>query len=149
MATFTASDLLTKSVPGIDQAIAVFGTITPAALLTTADKAQPLKMPAGFRVGALLINVRVLGFTTIIANIGFSHTDGSTPPVAVFPTPATQIATGDISLQTVGTKIVMPQAGPWVTVKESYLELVPTTSSTVNTTGVVDFMLMGEFVGTK
>ena len=150
MPTYIASDLLTKPLPGIDQAAAYFGTISGmAAVPAVSDILRPLKLPGGFRMGALLVNVRTaFGAAGTTAKIGISHTDGSAT-AAFFTDATTQIAaSADATLASAGTKVVMPQAGVFTTVKESFLELVVSAVVTP-VAGVADFCAVGEFTGTR
>jgi hypothetical protein len=149
MATYNAADLLTKAVPGIDQGIVLSGTISPGTATATGDLLRPLKIPAGVKVTALLINVRTAFGATAPASLGFSHTDGSAVPTSVVAAAAQGItAATDTSLATTGTKLVMPQGGAFVTLKECYLEALFGTIAT-GAAGVADFSLLGEFVGSK
>jgi hypothetical protein len=151
MATYTASDLLTKPLPGIDQASNYFGTISNSVATATGDLLRPLKLPAGFRMSVMFVNVRTAFGTTAPASIGISHVDGSTVPALVYgtATAATVItaATDTIHAST-GNKLVMPQIGAWTTSKESYLEVLFGTIGT-GAAGVADYSVIGEFAGSK
>lgn len=149
MATYNASDLASKPLSSIDQAAVYFGTVSPGTNTATSDKMRPCRIPAGFRVTAVMVNVRTAFASTAPAKIGFSHVDGTTPDATVFPNPDTQIAAiTDTSHASTGTKLVMPQAGVFTTVKESYLEIVFGTVATP-ATGVADYVIFGEFAGSK
>jgi hypothetical protein len=149
MATYNASDLLTKPVPGIDQAAVYFGTVSPGVTAATGDLLRPCKIPSGIKVAALLVNVRTAFGTSAPASIGFSRVDGKTPDATVYPTPSTQIAAAtDTTHATTGVKVVMPQAGVWVTPSDSYLEVL-FGAITGGASGVADYCVLGEFVGTK
>jgi hypothetical protein len=149
MATYNASDLLTKALPGIDQASAYFGTVSPSAATATGDLLRPCKLPAGFRLCVLMINVRTAFGATAPASIGISHVDGSTVPTTVVATASTAVtAATDASHATTGAKLVMPQAGVFTTLKESYLEVLFGTIVT-GASGVADYAAFGEFAGSK
>lgn len=153
MPTYNAADLLTKPIPSIDQGITLTGTVTATANTVTGDNLRPLRIPAGCRIGALLINVRTAFGATAPASIGLSHTDGTAVPASVFgsATALTCIAAAtDTSHATTGTKLVMPQIGgtALVTSKESNLEVTFGTVAT-GAQGVADYTLIGEFVGSR
>lgn len=149
MATYNAADLANKALPGIDQAAVYFGTVSPGTATATGDVLRPCKMPGGLKVAALLINVRTAFGATAPASIGFAPVDGSTPDASVYSSPSTQIAAAtDTSHATTGTKVVMPQAGVFVTPKDSYLQVVFGTIVT-GASGVADYTVLGEFVGSK
>lgn len=149
MATYIASDLLTKSVPSIDQGAIHFGTIAPGVATNTGDLLRPCKLAAGSKVAALLVNVRTAFGATAPASIGFSNHDNSTPDPTVYPSPSTQIAAAtDVTFATTGVKVVMPQAGVWVTPKLAYLEVLFGTVVT-GAAGIADVVVLSEFVGSK
>ena len=149
MPTYNAPDLLTKSVPGIDQGIVLTGSIVNGVATATGDLLRPMKIPAGVRVAALLVNVRTAFGTTAPASLGFSHTDGSAVPTSVVASAPVGIAAAtDASLATTGTKLVMPQGGPFITLKECYLEALFGTVAS-GAAGVADFTILGEFVGSR
>lgn len=151
MTTYNASDLLTKPLPGIDQAAAYFGTISPSTATATADLLRPMKLPGGFKMGALLVNVRTAFGASAPASIGISHTDNTTVPSSVFgtATAATVVAAAtDTTHATTGTKVVMPQIGAWITQRESYLEVLFGAVVT-GAAGVADYCALGEFTGTR
>jgi hypothetical protein len=146
MATYNAADLLTKPLPGIDQAAVLVGTMVPGTATATGDVMNPCKLPAGFKLAAVLINVRTAFGATAPAKIGIAHVDGSTPPQA---NPDTLVAAiTDASHATTGTKLVMPQAGVFTTSKDSYLQVVFGTIVT-GAAGTADYVALGEFVGSK
>lgn len=146
MATYSASDINTKPVPSIDNALVVFGNSTPGANTATADILRPCKIPAGFRVTHVLVNVRTAFAATAPAKIGLTHVDGSTPAAA---NPDTLlVAATDTAHATTGVKTLMPQAGPFLTEKDSYLTVVFGTIATA-ASGVADYVVCGEWVGVK
>ena len=149
MATYTAADLATKQLPGIDQAAIYFGTISNSVATATGDLLRPLKIAAGVKVAALMVNVRTAFGSTAPASIGFSQVNGKTPDTTIYTTPSTQIAAAtDTTHASTGVKMVMPQAGVWVTPSDCYLEVLFGTIVT-GAAGVADYVLHGEFVGTK
>lgn len=149
MATYNASDLTSKALPGIAQAATYFGTVSPGVNTATGDILRPCKLPAGFKFAFLLVNVRTAFAATAPASIGFAHVDGSTPDASVFASPSTQVtAATDTTHASTGTKLVMPQGGVWTTVKESWLQVTFGTLVTP-ATGVADYVAVGEFVGSK
>ena len=149
MATYNAADLLTKSVPGIDQGIVLSGTISPGTATATGDLLRPLKIPAGVRVTSIQVNVRTAFGATAPASIGFSHVDGSAVPTSVVAAaPQGVTAATDTTHASTGTKLVMPQAGAFVTLKECYLEVLFGTVAT-GAAGVADYVVIGEFAGSK
>lgn len=151
MAYYNAGDLISKPLPGIDQGAAYFGSVTPSAVIAASDILRPMKLPGGFKLGALLVNVRVAFGAAAPASIGLTHTDGSVVPASVYgsATAATVIAAAtDVTHATVGTKVVMPQIGTVSTFKDSYLEVLfgaPTTPAA----GTADYCAFGEFLGTR
>jgi hypothetical protein len=149
MTTYVAADLATKPVPAIDQAAIHFGTIAPGVATATGDLLRPLKMPNGLKVGALLVNVRTAFGATAPASIGFSQINGAAPNATTYPSPSTQFAVAtDTTFATTGVKVVMPQAGAFLTPNDSYLEVLFGTVAT-GASGVADFTLISEFTGTK
>ena len=149
MTTYVAADLATKPVPGIDQAAVHMGTIAPGVATATGDLLRPLKMPNGLKVCALLVNVRTAFGATAPASIGFSQTNNAAPSAATYPSPSTQFtAATDVTFATTGLKMVMPQAGAFLTPNDCYLEVLFGTVAT-GAAGVADFVLLSEFTGTK
>lgn len=150
MTIYNASDLLNKPVPSIAQSEILVGSASPGVNTATGDLLRPLKMPIGFKVAALLVNVKAAFAATAPASIGFSQTDGlPVSDTVTYPSPSTQIAAAtDTTHATTGTKLVMPQGGPWVTPRESYLEVLFGTLVTP-ATGSADYAVLGEFVGSK
>jgi hypothetical protein len=160
MATYNAMDLLTKAVPGIDQAIALTGSLDNSttgnnATTLSGDQLRPVKIPAGVRVSLLIVSVTTAFGATAPASIGVSHTDGSTVPASVYTLPRGTLAAAtviqpitDATLATTGNKVVVPVNGPFITAKESYLEFLFGTVVT-GAKGVADITVLGEFVGSR
>lgn len=148
MTVYVASDL-TKSVPGIDAGAIHFGTINQTAAAPTAgDLLRPCKLPSGCKIAALLLNVRASFGATVPVSLGFSQVNTLTPPSAVYPSPSTQFS-GSVSLATVGVQVIMPQGGVWLTPTDVYVEALVGATSGAVTTGIADFTVLSEFVGTK
>jgi hypothetical protein len=143
VATYNASDI-TKSLPGIDEGAVYYGSVAPGVNTATGDVLNPCKLPAGLTVVAVQVNVRTAFASTAPAKIGIAHVDGSTPPQANPDTLLVPIT--DTSLATTGVKTLMPQAGPFTTQKDSYLQVVFGTVATP-AQGVADFVAYGEFKG--
>lgn len=145
MATYNASDLTSKPLVGsLENASVYFGNVTPGVNTATADLLRPCKLPAGFMICALILNVRTAFATTAPAKIGFSHVDGSTPSLA---SPDVSIAPiTDTSHATTGVKVVCPAVGPILLQKDSYLEVVFGTIATA-ASGVADYTVLGETRG--
>jgi hypothetical protein len=149
MATYTALDLTSKPLAGVDQAAVYFGTIAPGTATATADLLRPCRLPSGLKVAALMVNVRTAFGATAPASIGFANTDGSALDATAYPAPATQIAAAtDTTFATTGLKMVMPQAGVFVTVRESFLQILFGTVAT-GAAGTADVVVFGEFVGSR
>lgn len=145
MATYSASNLLTKQVPSIDNACILTGRVTPGTNTATGDVLRPCKVPAGVRALVLHINVVTAFASTAPAKIGFSHVGGesfmqSNPDVAL-------AAAADTSHASTGIKTIVP-AAEFVTERESYLEIVFGTIATA-ASGDARYVLIGEWHGSK
>ena len=146
MPTYQAADI-TKSVPGIDQAAVYFGTINNVVATATGDVLNPCKIAAGIAVVTLVINVRAAFGATAPASMGITHVDGSAVPAIVTAIPVTcVVVAADTTLQTTGTKLLMPSAGPFVTQRDSFLSVVFGAVVT-GSAGIADFVVKGEFRG--
>lgn len=145
MATYVDTELTSKPLPSIAQAASYSGRVTPGTNTATGDILRPCKMPAGFRIRALLINVVTAFASTAPAKIGFSHVDGSTPAQA---NPDTAIAaTTDTSHASTGVKTIVPATSP-LTEKDSFLEIVFGTIATA-ASGDARYVVFGEWHGAK
>lgn len=112
----------------------------------TGDLLVPMKIPAGFRVSALIVGVVTAFGTAAPVSIGIRHSDGSTPP---WSNPEQLIAaSNDAVLNTINTKVFVPRLGAFTTEKDSELLLTVGTVS-AGAKGVAYFTLIGEFMGAK
>lgn len=148
MTIYVASDL-TKSVPGIDAAAIHFGTINQTAAAPAAgDLLRPCKLPSGCKVAALLLNVRSSFGATFPVSLGFSQVNGQTPNATAYPSPSTQFA-ASVSLASTGVQVILPQTGVWLTPSDVYVEALVGAVTGGVLTGIADFTVLSEFVGTK
>lgn len=152
MSTYNAFDLATKTLVSDDQATILAGTLDLSSAgaynvaAATGDVLVPLKIPAGLKISAVFANVRTAFGATAPSSIGFAHIDGSTT-VTASPEQAIT-ATGDTSMASTGMKTLLPRIGAFTIGKDSYLTV---TFGTVGTgaKGIVDFVVIGEFLGVK
>lgn len=146
MTTYNATDLLSKPLAGsIENAGVYMGSVSPGSNTATGDVLQPMKLPAGFKFCALLVNVRTAFASTAPAKIGIAHIDGSTPPQA--NPDSLVVASTDTSHASTGVKTLMPQNGPFILQRDAWLQVVFGTIATA-ATGVADYVAMGEILGT-
>lgn len=142
MPTYNASDLATKQVASIAQAAVFAGRVTPGANTATGDILRPCRLPAGFRLLTLFVNVVTAFGATAPAKIGFSHVDGS----ASGQDTAVALLT-DTTHASPGVKTLVPAADA-LTAKDAYLEVVFGTVATP-ASGDAKYVAIGEWHGSK